>query len=488
MNQQPNILWICTDQQRWDTLGCYGNQFVHTPNLDKLSSEGIHCDSAFCQSPVCTPSRASFLTGRYPRTTRCRQNGQEIPEDELLVTRILADAGYYCGLAGKLHLSPCNPSVCPIEERRINDGYAEFNWSHHSGEGWETNAYHKWLKSKGRTYTEAPHPESRYVSFGPEVEDHQTTWCAEMAIDFIQRRSTESSPWLYSINFFDPHHPFDAPESLLHRYSDILDEIPLPDYTEGELETKPSWQKREHEIAYGGYPFGEMSELDHRWIRASCYAMCDLIDMQAGRILETLRATNQIDNTLIIFTSDHGEMLGDHGIYLKGAHFYEPAIHVPLIFSLPGTIQPQQIQDLIELTDLAPTLLDAANLPKPEGMQGLSLWSLLQGKEMKEGPHRNTVYCEYYNAMPANWSEWHPGEKDPSIGDHATMLRTQIHKIVGPHGEDAGELYHLAEDPAEQTNLWNHPDFLTIQSQLLKQLTDRMAYTVDPLPVRKAVW
>ncbi|MCK4298614.1 MAG: sulfatase-like hydrolase/transferase [Planctomycetes bacterium] len=119
----PNILWICTDQQRFDTLGCYGNRFVHTPNVDRLAQTGVLFEHAYCQNPVSTPSRASFLTGRYPRTTRCRQNGQSIPQDEVLITRLLADAGYTCGLSGKLHLSACHPSVCPVTERRTDDGY-----------------------------------------------------------------------------------------------------------------------------------------------------------------------------------------------------------------------------------------------------------------------------------------------------------------------------------------------------------------------------
>src|SRR5438093_224085 len=108
MNQPPNILWICTDSQRWDTLGCYGNSFVTTPHADRLAREGVVFEHAFSQSPVCTPSRASFLTGRYPVTTRLRQNGQVCPPDLRLVTKTLAEAGYVCGLSGKLHLSPCD--------------------------------------------------------------------------------------------------------------------------------------------------------------------------------------------------------------------------------------------------------------------------------------------------------------------------------------------------------------------------------------------
>ncbi len=487
MDTRPNILWLCSDQQRWDTLGCYGNPFVETPHLDRLARGGVQFANAFCQSPVCTPSRASFLTGRYPRTTRCRQNGQGIPEDERLLPRILADAGYHCGLAGKLHLSPCNPSVCPQMERRIDDGYEVFHWSHHSGAGWETNAYHQWLEARGKSYSERPHPESAHVTYGPDAEDHQSTWCSQMAIDFMEACADTDEPWLFSVNFFDPHHPFDAPEALLERYADWLDEIPLPAYAEGELDSKPPWQRREHVQAYGGYPFGQMSEHDHRLVRASCFAMCDLIDQQVGRILDALERTGQLADTLVVYMSDHGEMLGDHGIYLKGAHFYEPAVHVPLILSQPGTLQPRQVDDLVELTDLAPTFLEAAALPREPGMQGRSLWPALTGQP-DAPPPRPDVYCEYYNAMPADWDAWHPGAKDPAIGDHATMLRTHTHKLVVAHGHEAGELYDLANDPGETRNLWDDPAHAAIQARLLKRLADRMAWTADPLPERTAPW
>jgi arylsulfatase len=489
MPHLTNILWICSDQQRWDTLGCYGNRFVETPNLDRLSNEGVHFENAFCQSPICTPSRASFLTGRYPRTTRCRQNGQEIPEEEILITKILSDSGYNCELAGKFHLSPCNPSVCPEMERRINDGYETFHWSHHSGNGWETNAYHQWLKTRGKAYTERPHPESQHVTFGPNAEDHQTTWCAETAIQFMKNQAETGEPWLFSVNFFDPHHPFDAPEALLERYIPILNEIPLPEYRDGELDDKPPWQQREHKQAYGGYPFDQMSDKDHRLVRASYFAMCDLIDQQVGRMLDALEETGQRENTLVVYMSDHGEMLGDHGIYLKGAHFYEPAVHVPLIFSQPGRLMPQHISDLVELTDLAPTFLDAIGLPRQPGMQGKSIWErVVNGVPHSTTRHRKDIYSEYYNAMPADWSSWHPGDKDSSIGDHATMLRTETHKLIIAHGHDSGELYDLANDPHENRNLWNEAEHLGKKASLLKRLTDRMAWTTDPLPERRAVW
>ena len=146
MPKQPNILWICTDQQRYDTVHALGNNKIQTPHTDRLIRDGVAFTHAYCQSPVCTPSRASFLTGRYARTTRCRQNGQEIPENERLLSRIFADHGYRCGLAGKLHLSSCaNGRV----EQRIDDGYTVFDWSHHPQPDWKENAYTQWLAEKG---------------------------------------------------------------------------------------------------------------------------------------------------------------------------------------------------------------------------------------------------------------------------------------------------------------------------------------------------
>ncbi len=478
---RPNILWLCTDQQRWDTLGCYGNPWVYTPNLDRLARQGILFEHCYCQSPVCTPSRVSFLTGRYPRTARGRQNGQSIPADEILITRLLADTPTTGSLVGKLHISACHPKVAPITERRVNDGYAEFHWSHHVDADWPTNAYFHWLREHGIVYTRVAFEGSRYVEVSVPAAYHQTTWCAQRAINFIETNADYAQPWLLSVNFFDPHHPFDPPTEYLQRYLEHLDAIPLPQYVEGELNTKPVFQRLDHEGAYntpGNYPFVEMNPQDHRLLRAAYWAMIDLIDEQVGRILEALERTGQREQTLVIFMSDHGEMLGDHGIYLKGPYFYEPAVRVPLIMSWPGTIGAgQQSRALVELVDLAPTLLDAANLPPYAGMQGRSLWPLLTG-ERPLHHHRDDVYCEYYNAMP-----WHT---QPTA--QATMIRTARQKLVLMHGLDTGELYDLEQDPTETYNLWDNPAYQREQSILLKRLCDRMAWTVDPLPLRQAPW
>ena len=477
-DSRPNILWICSDQQRFDTLGCYGNDFVHTPNIDRLAENGVLFEHCYSQSPVCTPSRSSFLTGRYPRTTRCRANGQSIPEDEVLVTRLLSDSGYVCGLSGKLHISVCNPSVTKGTERRINDGYDEFNWSHHPPPQWATSNYGLWLTEQGVEYNTPSYKGSKYVEAGMPTEYHQTTWCAQKAINFIEANAGQDHPWLFSVNMFDPHHAFDPPVEYLERYLDRLDDIPLPNYGEGELENKPKFQQIDHQGAYNNpkyYPYTKMTDEDHRLVRAAYWAMCDLIDDQVGRMIECLEATHQLDNTIIIFMSDHGEMLGDHGIYLKGPYFYDPAIRVPMIISYPKQIlSGQRSSAMIELSDIAPTLLEAAQLPIYEGMQTQSFWSILTG-DSDLHVHRDNIYCEYYDA----WTH-HDA--------NATAIRTEQYKFVVFHELDSGELYDLEADPSETNNLWNDVNYASVKLNLYRLLCDRMAETVDPLPRREAMW
>ena len=480
---RPNVLWICSDQQRFDTLGCYGNSFVQTPNLDRLAAGGVLFENAFCQNPVCTPSRSSFLTGRYPRTCRGRQNGQSISADEVLVTKLLRDAGYVCGLSGKLHLSACYPeeNICAGTERRIDDGYDEFHWSHHPGANWPTNEYFHWLREKGQEFHVEKFQGEEYVETSVPEEIHQTTWCAEKAINFIEASAKFDHPWLFSVNFYDPHHPFDPPPEYLERYLDRIDEIPLPNYVPGELDSKPPFQERDSHGAYhskSAFDRDHINERTHRLIRAAYWAMCDLLDSQVGRMIDALERTGQLDNTIIIYTSDHGEMLGDHGIYLKGPFLYEPAVHVPLIVSMPSKVKSGvRSKALVELVDLAPMLMEAAGMDIYPGMQGTSLWPLLTG-QTDPHTHRDDVYCESYNCVVRH--------RNPKA--YVTMVRTQTHKLNAVHGLDCGELYDLAADPNETTNLWDSPDHAGVKMAMLKRMVDRMAFTIDPLPPRISDW
>ena len=485
MKTPPNILWICPDQQRFDTIGALGNSYVHTPNLDKLAETGVSFTNAFCQCPVCTPSRGSFLSGRYPSTIRLRQNGQQIPRETLLVTRILADCGYTCGLAGKLHLSPCEGRV----ENRIDDGYSAFHWSHGPFPKWKENEYIQWVASRGKPWEQIyPVPPAIANRLGPEgigadgqyawagmpADLHQSYWCAEKAIEFI--RSNREKTWLFSVNFFDPHHPFDPPAEYLQKFRP--ENMPLPDYKEGELERKPRFQTVDHHGAYGGggLSFADTTDLEHQRITAAYYAMIENIDANIGRILDYLDSSGLRDNTLVVFMSDHGEMLGDHGIYLKGPYLYDALTRVPLIMSWPegfrqGVVSPA----LVELIDLAPTLLNAAGVEGHPGMQGRSLYDLCAGRRDADH-HRENVYCEYHNALSEH--------RDPL--PYLASVRDAHYKIVVYAGLEEGELYDLENDPKEQDNLWDDPGCAEVRQIYLQKYLQRQMFTADPLPPRVA--
>lgn len=466
---QPNVLWICTDQQRFDTINALGNSLCRTPNVDALIADGVAFTQAYCQSPVCTPSRASFLTGRYPRTTRCRQNGQTIPDDERLVSRLFADAGYRCGLAGKLHLASCSDGKV---EERIDDGYHDFSWSHHPQPDWPENAYSQWLAEQGTSWKElyAQGRNTPYVISGVPSPLHQTTWCANQAVRFI--RENRDRPWFFSFNCFDPHHPFDPPPDYLARYD--VDAMPLPKRRAGELDHKPKFQQLDAQWAHnspGEFHTAAMTDRDRREVCAAYYAMCELIDDCVGTMLAALAETGQRENTIVVFMSDHGEMLGDHGIYFKGPHFYDEAIRVPLVFSYPPACAPHRVSGMVELIDVAPTLLELAGLPVPDRMQGRSLLPHLRG-EQSAASGREQVYCEYYNA----WTH-----RDA----YGTMLRTPDAKIVVYHGQETGELYDLSADPDEFDNLWRAEHAQSLKAEMMRRCFDASVFAMDPMPPRR---
>lgn len=469
MAKRPNILWFCTDQQRFDTIRSLGNPLINTPNIDRLIEQGVAFTQAYAQSPVCTPSRASFLTGRYARTTRCRQNGQQIPSYERLLSRLFADQDYVCGLAGKLHLSSC---AAGRVENRIDDGYTVFHWSHHPQPDWPENGYTQWLGSHGKTWDGLYHGgrETPYVKEGVPADFHQTTYCAEKTIDFIREHRDRN--WFFSYNCFDPHHPFDPPADYLNRYR--VDDMPLPKSRPHELDNKPRYQKLDSKWAHnepGYFDVQAMTDDDRREVTAAYYAMVELIDDQLGRIISALEDTGQLENTLLIFMSDHGEMLGDHGLYLKGPHFYDESVRVPLVLHWPdGVAAGTRCDGLVELLDLAPTLCNLADIPTYEGFQGRSLVDICQGKA-DPVTHRDFVFSEYYNA----WTHHHA---------YGSMLRTANEKIVVYHGTEDGELYDLETDPDEFENLWDHPDAKDRKLELLRYCFDTSVFTMDPLPPR----
>ena len=293
-------------------------------------------------------------------------------------------------------------------------------------------------------------------------------------------------PWFFSLNCYDPHHPFDPPEEYLERYRPILDRIPLPDYVPGELESKSPFQQRDHEGAYdtrGDFRYDDMTDDDHRWLTAAYWAMVDQIDDNVGRIVSFLKRIGQYDDTIIIFTSDHGEALGDHGMYLKGPYLYENAVHIPFIVRWAGHTTPGTVRGaLCEMVDVAPTLCEAAGIEAPASFQGRSILKLITDSAAPDR-HRLSVYSEYYNS---NINHRNPKAFLTMVCDG----RWKLVKVHSPDGQSipGSELYDLDNDPGEHDNLYGKEAFREQQLRMLELLADRMAQTLDPLPERKAFW
>lgn len=478
----PNILWYCADQMRYDTIAALGNSEIRTPNLDRLTKSGMAFTRAYAQCQVCTPSRASFLTGRYPASTRVYRNGTAaFPPGEVLVTKLLADAGYDCGLIGKLHLSSATAG-----ETRIDDGYRFFQWSHNpmTGEADEQNAYHHWLRQKKNADPdELFESQLGFVAPGVPEELHQTTWCTEMALHFLDEKRDQ--PWLLSINPYDPHPPFDPPEEYLNHYDP--EQLTPPLFRESDLVRQEQFKTVRAQTVNAVDPSGSSSSsvdyesqsargyrppesYDGREAKAAYYAMIELIDHQFGRILDRLEATGELEKTVIVFMSDHGELLGDHGLMYKGCRFFEGLVHVPLIISTPKMVTSSTVSNaLVELVDVAPTLLELAGSVIPDRMQGQSLAPILRG-DADIHFHKSTVFCDFNDSV---------GYSPIPDYTQATMTFDGRYKLALYHSHDIGELFDLDSDPGEFENLFDDPEYAELRDRLILRHLNRFAGTLD---------
>lgn len=477
MTRQPNILWICTDQQRFDTIGALGNAHVSTPNIDRLVAEGTTFERTYCQSPICTPSRSSFLTGVYPSTARSNRNGNDaFSGTHPLVTKIMADNGYTCGNIGKLHLA----SPFQREEPRTDDGYAVFEYSHAPRDAWpQGHAYAEWVRAQGHELSDLTESVD-----GVPADLHQTTWATTRSIDFM--RANRETPWLLSFNIYDPHPPFNPPAEYRAQFDPAT--MPGPHFEDSDIAAQdklaaidfqskardPHELDINHPILPKSLKPGESDpggrspgERDAWTLQAAYYAMIKLVDDNVGRLLDALDDLGLAEDTIVIFTSDHGETLGDHGLIQKGCRFYEGLVRVPLIWRWPGHIAAGVRRTaLVELLDKAPTILDLAGLPIPEHMQGRSLRPLVEDASAPDR-HRPFVRTEYYDAL------------DLPDGSRATMIRTDRYKLVVYHGHGLGELFDLEADPWEHNNLWDDPAHAVLRAELVQLSFDATVATFE---------
>jgi arylsulfatase len=461
---RPNILLFCTDQQRFDTIASLGNPHIRTPNLDRLVREGVAFTNAYCQTPICTPSRASFMTGCYASTLHVNRNGNEFfppQHTPKLMSRMLKDAGYDCGLVGKFHLSSGAKRVEP----RLDDGFRLFEWSHAPRADWpvEQNGYLRWLRDHGTTF--ASEYRARQIADWPKpynagmaAKHHEVTWCTDTALDWIRGRL--HAPWFLHVNTYAPHPPFDPPPEFLERMDPA--KLPLPLWGAREAEAQRPFAN----VDFQSKP-RDPASYPSRHMKAAYYAQIEFIDYHLGRVLEALEETGQRENTLIVFMSDHGESMGDHGYNQKGCRFYEGLAHIPLILSWPARWKKGlRSPALVELTDVLPTLLEAVGLRVPAHVHGRSLHAVATG-QADAARHRDFVRAEYHDVL------------DLPNHTHANMLRDPRYKLVHYHGHPMGELYDLERDPGEFTNLWTDPRHQALRLRLTDQLFDATMAITD---------
>ena len=392
--RKPNILIIYTDQQRWDALGANGNPDIQTPNLDRLAAESVNFDHHFVQNPVCMPSRISFLTGQYPSTLGITHMGVPVPEELLTLPKLLGQYGYHTANIGKLHFLP----HANRDHRKLHPSYGFDHLEIADEPGPYEDAYQAWVRNKAPDQLDKislglpPAAAVWHQSMGikdrvhhPLQADDQdvgrfdfkgaipfpgrddvthSAFVAEQTMIYLRQQGTQSVPFLCIAGFYSPHAPWVVPQKYLDRYDPTT--LTLPDYPP-EVDAQRS---AEH-----------FSDEQLRSARHGYYAMISEVDDYVGQILDTLEEQGQADNTIVIFTSDHGEWLGEHLRYGKGYPAHDCVSRVPLLIRWPNAGTARQCSQMVEAVDVLPTLLDCAGIQIPPHVQGRSLRPLLTGDE-----------------------------------------------------------------------------------------------------------
>lgn len=443
----PNILFILADEWRADTLACYGNSVVEAPRLNAFAEQATVFDQAYCTQPVCTPSRATIWTGLYPHTHGCITNNQPLSRSCPTVAE-MAPERYACAYYGKWHLG---------DEIAAQRGWSE--WVSIEDKPYRpyfsdpqllsrVSDYHAFLVEQGFAPDEVAADGaavfSRKFAAALSAQYTKASFLGNRASDFLTHQ--HEKPWFLTLSFLEPHMPFFGP------YNDR--------YVPGELPVGPSFFRRPDngaprrvrekagkffEHGHNNYPL--RTEWDWRRLRANYFGLVTLIDDAIGRVLQALEASGQADNTLVIVTSDHGEMMGDHALLTKNVEL-EPSVRVPLLIRAPGQKEARRVAGPVSLVDLAPTMLSFMGADISSRLQGKPLDKLLNSENASE---RDAVI------------EWH--------GDHPYRV------LVSPDGwkltvspDDCTTLFNLREDPHELANRADDPSLADLIARLRARL------------------
>jgi arylsulfatase A-like enzyme len=459
--KRPNILLLYTDQQRWDALGANGNRDIITPHLDQLAAQGVNFDHHFVQNPVCMPSRASFLTGQYPSTLGVTRNGMPVPEDAITLPRMLRNYGYTSANIGKLHF-------LPHANRDHRDIHPDYGFDHveiSDEPGCYEDAYRAWVRQRAPDQLDAisvglppatgvwqqtlgirdgiEHPEQRFpkraLAFRGRSDVTHTAFVAEQTMEFL--KGHRHGPFLCIAGFYSPHSPWVAPQEFLDLYDPAM--LSLPEFP-------PEVKARRSEDFF--------SDEELRSARQGYYAMVSEVDHHVGRILACVDELGLAEDTIVIFTSDHGEWLGEHLRYGKGYPGHDCVSRVPLVIRWPQGIGPpgRTVRCIVEAVDVVPTLLEWAGIPVPYHLQGQCLLPTIEGES--EG-RRQSALIEM-----TGWK----------------ALRTaNFHYIVEASGKET--LFDLREDPSGCQDVSADPAYTSALAQLRQDLLIRLIERERPL-------
>ena len=505
MSEKMNVLFIVCDAHRSDHLGCYGNKILKTPNLDKLADDGVRFTNCFCTNPICMPNRATMITGLYPNVHGVRSNGINLREDIPTIIKTLKKRGWHTAAMGKIHhqfwMAPFklkyksaeslvswveNTGKDPVrnnfplpyygyEEVEVISGNGSVCAGHYT-EWLEERAPHiaEELKSRVKNY------DNLFSLFCKEIpeEFYNTTWVKERTLAFLERHARGdygNKPFYLHCSFPDPHYPLYPPERFQDMYNP--EDMPLPSNFQdidnlynheylGQHLKKPPFKK-----AF----LRESTEDEVRKITALTYASIGYVDACIGQILASLDNLGYADNTIVIYTSDHGDLMGDHGLLFKGPCPFNGVLQLPMIWKVPGLTTPGSVSEsLVSSIDYPKTILNLLKIPErhhPPDMQGFDMTPIL-----KNANEKIRDYCLI--------------ENDEEIGPLISRLRhliTEDYKLTIYEGMDNfGDIYDRKKDPNELNNLWYDKDFKEKRFELVNKLLQENLKAQSKYPKRIA--
>jgi arylsulfatase A-like enzyme len=529
MTSRPNFLLFITDQHRADFLGCYGHPVLRTPHIDSIAARGMAFDRFYVASPVCMPNRASLMTGRMPSVHGVRSNGIPLSMNAVTFVDLLRDAGYRTALIGKSHLQNFTAWAPLVKRPAAREGYREpsrdlaqalrhdlgdAKYEQETPEYWTApdarvrtpfygfehvslvrahgdqpgGDYDRWLAARDPSArallgpaNNLPHdytvPQAYRTAIPPEL--YATAFVGDRATAWL-READADAPFFLMVSFPDPHHPFNPPGKYWDMYRPEQFEVPEAfrrnDWTPPPLIRNIIADREAGKANLTGMNTIAVSAREAQEARALTCGMIACVDDAIGGVLAALERSGRRGETVVMFTSDHGDHLGDHRLMLKGAEQYQSIVRVPFIWADPESAQAAARTDALGSTlDIGATVLDRARIEPFSGIQGQSLMPALRG----EAGARDSVFIQYDHQHPS------PG----------TDVLPRVHTLIDGryrlsvfHGTGWGELYDLAADPGEFANLWDDPAHAATRARMTERLLLTEIEHVDrvPLPTRRA--